>query len=60
MSNRSITLPQPAMSSVGFLPTAICHLWVSRCGPVWTREGLPTEETLMLKSTKELSKSQIS
>jgi len=33
-------LIQSVISSVGFLPTGICHLWVSRFGPVWTREGL--------------------
>jgi len=60
MEDTSITLPQPAISSAGFLPAAISHLWVSRCGPVWTREGLPAEETLALKSAKELSKSQTS
>jgi len=56
MSDTSITLPQSAISSVGFLPAAICHLWVSRCGPVWTREGLPAKETLMLKSEKNSQK----
>jgi len=48
----SVTLPQSVISSVGFLPAAICHLWVSRFGLVWTREGLPAEETPMLKSAK--------
>jgi len=56
MSDTSITLPQSAVSSVGFLPAAICHLWVSRFGPVWTREWLPAEETLTLKSAKNSQK----
>jgi len=29
MLDTSVTLPQSAISSVGFLPAAICHLWVS-------------------------------
>jgi len=36
MSDTSVILPQSAISSIGFLLAAICHLWVSRCGPVWT------------------------
>ena len=59
MSDTSVTLPQSAISSVGFLPAGICHLWISRCRPAWTREGLPTEETLMLKSAKTLRKSNL-
>jgi len=59
MSDTSVTLSQSAISSVGFLPTGKCHLWVSWFGPVWTREGLPAEETLTHKSAKTL-KSQIS
>jgi len=27
MSDTNITLPQSAISSVGFLPATICHLW---------------------------------
>jgi len=57
MSDKSVTLPQSAISSIGFLPVAICHLWISQFGPVWTQEGLPVEETLMLKSVKILKKS---
>jgi len=56
MSDTSITLPQSVISLVGFLPAAMCHLWVSRCGLVWTREGLPTEETLTLKSAENSQK----
>jgi len=41
------------------LPAGICRLWISRCGPVWTREGLPAEETPMLKSAKTLRKSNL-
>jgi len=52
MSDTSITLPQSVISSLGFLSAGIYYLWVSRFGPVWTRERLPTEETLTLKSTK--------
>jgi len=52
MSDTSITLPQSAISLVGFLPATIGHLWVSWRGPVWTREGLPAEETPTLKSAK--------
>jgi len=52
MSDTNVTLPQSAISSVGFLLTDICYLLVSRLGLVWTQEGLPTEKTLMLKSAK--------
>jgi len=52
MSDTSVALPQSAISLVGFLPAAICHLWISRCGPVWTRERLPAKETPTLKSAK--------
>jgi len=56
MSDTSVTLHQSAISSVGFLSAAICHLWVSRFGTVWPREGLPAEETLTLKSAKNSQK----
>jgi len=56
MSNTNATLPQSAISSVGFLPAGICHLLVSRLGPVWTREGLPTGKTPTLKSAKNSQK----
>jgi len=56
MLDTNVTLPQSAVSSVGFLPAAICHMWVSWCGPVWTREGLPAEETSTLKSAKNSQK----
>jgi len=59
MSDTNVTLPQSAISSVGFLPASICRLWISRCELVWTREGLPAEETLLLKSTKTLIKSNL-
>jgi len=59
MSDISVTLPKSAISSVGFLPADICHMWISRCGPVWTREGLPAKETLTLKSAKTLRKSNL-
>jgi len=52
MSNTNVTLPQFAISSIGFLPAAICYLLVSRFGPVWTQEGLPAEKTSTLKSAK--------
>jgi len=58
MSDTNVTLPQSAISSVGFIPVGICYLLVSQLGPVWTREGLPAEKTLMLKSAKN-SQSQI-
>jgi len=44
------------ISSVGFLPAGICYLLVSRFGLFWTREGLPTEKTLTLKSAKNSQK----
>jgi len=56
MSDTNVTLPQSAISSVGFLPAGICYLLVSRLGPVWTREGLPAEKTLTLKSVKNSHK----
>ena len=56
MSDISVTLPQSAIFSVGFLPANICCLQVSRFGPVWTREGFPTEKTLTLKSAKNSQK----
>ena len=45
MSDTSVTLPQSAIPLVGFLPAGICYLWVSRFGPVWTREGLPGRDS---------------
>jgi len=54
-----VTLPQSAISLVGFLPVDICYLLVSHFGPVWTHEGLPAEKTLMLKLAKNSQKSQI-
>jgi len=59
MSDTSVTLPQSAIPLVGFLPAGICYLWVSRFGPVWTREGLPAEETPTLKSAITLRKSNL-
>jgi len=59
MSDTNITLPQSAISLVGFLPACICYLLVFRLGPTWTREGLPAEKTLMLKSVKDSQKSNI-
>jgi len=59
MLDTSVTLPQFAIFSVGFLPVVICHLWISRFGPVWTREGLPVEETPTLKLVKILRKSNL-
>jgi len=59
MLETSVTLPQSAISLVGFLPAGICYLWVSRFGPVWTWEGLPTKETPTLKSRKTLRKSNL-
>ena len=56
MSDTSITLPQFAISLVSFLPACICYLLVSRRGPIWTREGLPVEETPTLKSAKNSQK----
>jgi len=56
MSDTNVTLPQSAISSVGFLLTGICYLLVFRFGPVWTREGLPAEKTLTLKSAKNSQK----
>jgi len=56
MSSTNVTLHQSPISSVGFLPPGICYLLVSRFGPVWTREGLPAEKTLTLKSTKNSQK----
>jgi len=47
MSDTSVTLPQSTISLVSW------------CGPVWTQEGLPTEETLTLKSAKTLRKSNL-
>jgi len=58
MSDTSVTLPQFAIYLVGFIPAAICHLWVSRCGLVWTREGLVAEETPTLKSAKKSQKAK--
>jgi len=59
MSDTSVTLLQSTISSVGFLPAGICRMWISRCELVVTREGLPTEETPMLKSAKPLRKSNV-
>ena len=59
MSDTSVTLPYSTISSVGFLPASICRLLISQCELVWTREGLPTEEALMLKSAKPLRKSNL-
>jgi len=56
MSDTNITLPQSAISLVSFLSACICYLLVSRLGPIWTWEGLPTEETPMLKSAKNSQK----
>jgi len=43
MSDTNITLPQSAISQVGFLPACACYLLVSRLGLAWTRDGLPAE-----------------
>jgi len=56
MSDTNITLPQSAISLIGFLSACICYLLVSRLGPAWTQEGLPTKETLTLKSAKDSQK----
>jgi len=56
MSDTSITLPQSAISLASFLPVCMRYLLVSRFGSIWTREGLPAEETSMLKSAKNSQK----
>jgi len=48
MSDTNVTLPQSAISSVGFLLVGIYYLLVSWLGLVWTWKGLPVEKTLML------------
>jgi len=56
MSDTNITLPQSTISLVGFPPACVCYLLVSRLGPAWTQEGLPTEKTPTLKSAKDSQK----
>jgi len=50
MSDTNITLPQSTISLVSFLPACISYVLVSRLGPIWTWEGLPTKETPTLRS----------
>jgi len=56
MSDTNITLPQSAISLVGFLPACVCYLVVSRLRPTWTQEGLLAEKTSTLKSAKDSQK----
>jgi len=56
MSDTNITLPQSAISLASFLPVCMCYMLVSRFGPIWTREGLLTEETPTLKLDKDSQK----
>jgi len=59
MSDTSVTLLRSAIYLVGFLPAGTCPMWISQSELVWTQGGLPAEETLMLKSTKPLRKSNL-
>ena len=52
----SITLPESVISLVSFFPVCMRYLLVSRFGLIWTREGLPAEETMTLKSAKDSQK----
>jgi len=56
MLDTSITLPQSAISLASFHPICMRYLLVSRFGSIWTREGLPAQETPTLKSTKNSQK----
>ena len=53
----NIALPQSSTSRVSSISTCIRHLLVHA---VWTLEGLPVERAPTIKSTKGLSKTQIS